>query len=356
MSSKIKKLPQSKVELSFSLDPKELEIERGRAIEKLARNVKVPGFRPGKAPKHMVEERIDPSTAMQQALDVVLNKAYQEALKEHDIVPVAQPEVTIDSMDLSKPIPVKTIVQVRPEAKVGDYTKIKAKKESVTVDDKKLDETMQTIFERSTEAKKGEGEHEKSGLVDANGQPLSKDASDAQMDDEWAKSLGAKDLEDLRSRVKSDLEGQSEYESQQKWQDEVITKLIEMTKTELPEAFIEDELSRMRSHYSQQLQAMGIGMEDYLKQSGKTQEELEEQWRPQAERQATLEVALGEIARKEDIQVDESEVDEELSKVDEKTRAQFNDPQQRYYLTYSLWRQKVLKHVLDAVEKANSKG
>lgn len=355
MESKIKKLPKSQIELSFSLDPQALEKERAKAVERLGKNVKVPGFRPGKAPKHMVEERIDPSVAMQQALDVVLNNAYQEALKEHDIVPVAQPQVDIESIDLSKPIPVKAVVQVRPEAKVGDYKKIKAKKEAAVVDDAKLDETMKTIFERSTEAKKGEGEHQKGGLVDANGQPLSQDKADAQMDDEWATSLGAKDLEDLRAKVKADLEGQAEYEAQNKWQEEVISQLIEMTKTELPDAFIEDELSRMRAHYQQQLQSMGIGMDDYLKQAGKTQEELENQWRPQAEKQATLEVALGEIAKNEDIQVTDEEVDEELSKVDERTQAQFKDPQQRYYLTYSLWRQKVLKHVLDAVEESNKK-
>lgn len=353
MNSKVKKLPQSKVELTFSLDPKELEEERSKAVEKLAQNVKVPGFRPGKAPKQMVEERIDPSAAMQQALDVLLNKTYQEALKEHDLVPVAQPEVTLDSMDLSKPIPVKTVVQVRPEAKVGDYTKIKAKKEVEVINEDRLNQTLQTIFERSTEAKKGEGEHEAGELVDANGQPLSKDKPEAQMDDAWAKSLGAKDLEDLRARVKSDLEGQAEYEAQQKWQDDVVTKLIEMTKVELPEAFIEDEISRMRAHFEQQLQGMGITLDDYVKQAGKSLDELEEQWKPQAEKQAALEVALGEIARKEDIQVEESEVDEELAKVDEQTRSQFDDPQQRYYLTYTMWRQKILKHVLDAVEKAN---
>ncbi len=350
MKSSLKKLPQSQVELTFQLDPKELEKEREVAFKKLATQVKVPGFRAGKAPRRMIEEHMNPSAPMQQALDVVLNQAYQEALKEHELTPVAQPEVNLESLDLAKPIEAKAVVQIRPQAKVGDYTKIKAKKEVIKIDENKVDETLKTIFERSTE-QKGEGSHEKGQLVGADGQPLTKGKPEAQMDDAWAKTLGAKDLTGLRQMVKGDLEGQAEYEAQNKWQEAVLDELIAMTKTELPPAFVEDEISRMRSHYQQQLQGVGITMDDYLKQAGKTQAGLEEQWRPQAEKQATMEIALAEIAKQEDIQVEESEVEAELAKVDDKTRAQFQDPQQRYYLTYSLWRQKVLKHILNTLDK-----
>lgn len=351
MKSTLKKLPQSQVELSFKLDVDELEKQREVAFKELASQVKVPGFRPGRAPRRMIEEHMNPSAPMQQALDVVLNQAYQEALKEHGLTPVSQPEVNIESLDLTKPIDVKATVQVRPEAKVGDYTKIKARKQAAAVDDAKVDETLKTIFERSTQGTKEDGEHEKGELVGADGKPLSTPKSDLAMDDAWAKTLGAKDLEGLRQMVKSDLEGQAEYEAQSKWQEAVLDELIAMTKTELPQVFVDDEISRMRSHYQQQLQGLGVSMEDYLKQAGKTQSEMEDQWRPQAEKQATMEIALAEIAKREDIQVEESEVEAELAKVDEQTRAQFQDPQQRYYLTYSLWRQKVLKHILNTLEQ-----
>ena len=119
MKSSLKKLPQSQVELAFSLDPAKLEEQREIAFKKLATQVKVPGFRPGKAPRRMIEEHMNPSAPMQQALDVILNEAYQEALKEHELTPVAQPEVNIESLDLTKPIAVKAVVQVRPEAKVA---------------------------------------------------------------------------------------------------------------------------------------------------------------------------------------------------------------------------------------------
>lgn len=354
MKTSVKKLPKSQVELTFFLDPEKLEAERQITFDKLADQVKVPGFRPGRAPRKMIEERINPSAPMQQALDVVLNAAYQEVLKEHDIVPVANPEVNIESVDYSKPIEVKAVVQVRPEAKIGDYTKIKAKKEVADVTEERLNETMQTIFERATNAanQPSHSHDDDNTLLDADGQPLKSQAKpDKQMDDEWAKTLGAKDLADLRSQVQADLESAEKYEAEQKWQDQVLEALIDMTKADLPEAFIEDEIARMGATFEQQLQSMNISMQDYLTQAGKTKEEIEAQWRPQAEKQAMLEVALAEVAKQADIQIEDKEVDAELAKVDDRTRARFQDPQQRYYLTYSLWRQKILKHILEAIEK-----
>src|SRR5690606_24830312 len=150
MKTSVKKLPKSKVELTFQLDPAKLETERQKAFDKLADQVKVPGFRPGRAPRKMIEERINPNAAMQQALAVVLNQAYQEALTAENIVAVANPEDNIESVDYSKPIEVKAVVQVRPDAKVGDYSKIKATKQFEEVSEEKLNSTMQTIFERST--------------------------------------------------------------------------------------------------------------------------------------------------------------------------------------------------------------
>lgn len=351
MATTVKKLPHSQVELKFQLDPVKLEVAREAAFEKIAKQIKVPGFRPGKAPRKMLEEHMNPTAPMQQALDEVLNEAFQEALKEHDIVPVAQPEVGIESTDLTKPIDVTATVQVRPEVKVGNWQKIKVGKEPVTVDDKKVDETLKTIFERSQgseAASKQEG-----GLVDAQGNPLqtANRKPQTEMDDEWAKKLGAKDLTDLREQVKADLESHAQYEAESAWQDKVLEKLIEDTEADLPQAFIDDELNRMRAQFEQQLSGLQISLDNYLKQAGKTQEELEQQWQPQAVKQATLEVALAQVANDQKIDVTDAEVDEELEKADPRVRAQFNDPQQRYVLSYSLWRQKVLRHILDTVAK-----
>lgn len=361
MKTTLKKLPHSTVELTFTLDTDELEKQRDIALDKAIAQVKIPGFRPGKAPKKMAEEHINPAILMQQALDVVLNDAYQEALKEHDLTPVAQPDVDVDSLDISKPIPVKLTVQVRPEAKIGDYHKIKAKKVVEPVTDDKVEETLQTVFERSNASKEpgiSNLESSEGGLVDAQGNPLSQKSEaksqEPVMDNAWAQKLGAKDLADLRTQIRGDLESHAKYEAESKWQEAVLDEVINQTKVDLPEAFIEDELSRMRGHYQQQLSALGVTMDDYLSQAGKTQAEMEEQWRPQAIKQATLEVALAEIAKQENIQITDAEIDEELAKTDSKTQAQFEDPQQRYYLSYTLWRQKVLKHIISQIE-ANQK-
>jgi trigger factor len=350
MASTYKKLPHSEVELKFTLDPVKLEVAREAAFDKIASQVKVPGFRPGKAPKKLLAEQVNPVAAMQQGLDEVLNEAFQEALREHDIVPVANPDVDISSTDITKPIEVIAKVQVRPEAKVGAWQKIKIEREKAEVDDKKVDETMQTIFERSTkQGEEGASASEGAGLMGVDGQPLTK--SEPEMNDDWAKKLGAKDVEDLRSQVRVDLEAHANYDAETAWQDKVLEKIIDMTEVDLPQAFIDDEIGRMRSQFEQQLQALQVTMEQYAEQSGKTVAEMEEQWKPQAIKQATLEVALAEIANQEKIEITDKEVDDELAKADAKIRAQSADPRQRQYLAYSLWRQNVLRKILDTVSK-----
>lgn len=340
MSSTVKNLPHSQLELTFSLDPVKLEVAREAAVTKLAQNIKVPGFRPGKAPKKLLEEHMNPTAAMQTALDEVLNEAYAEALKEHSIVPVVQPQVNISSTDLTKPIEVVATIQIRPHVTIGDWQKIAIAKDKEAVDDKKVEETLSSIFERSTAEGQATG-----GLVDASGASLTK----PEMDDAWAQKLGAKSLEDLRSQVRLDLVSHAEYEAESKWQDKVMEQLISMTKADLPPAFVEDELSRMRNQFEQQLASVNMTMKQYAEQSGKSVEEIEDQWKPQAEKQALMEVALAEIAHQQKIEASEAEVEAELAKAEPKIRAQFADPQQRYYLTYSLWRQKVLRYILETV-------
>jgi trigger factor len=347
MATSIKKLPHSQIELHFTLDPVHLEVAREAALAAIASQVKVPGFRPGKAPRKLLEERVNPTAAMQQALDEVLNEAFQEALREHTIIPVAQPAIDISSTDLTKPIEVTAVVQVRPDITVGAWQKITVAKEATSIDDKKVDETLATIFERSQKeqlADKKEG-----GLVDAQGNALTK--TEHAMDDTWAKTLGVNGLAELRTQVKTDLASHAQYEAESGWQDKVMEEIIKLTTADVPQAFIDDELNRMRSQFEQQLSSLQVTMVQYLEQSGKTQEQMEAQWQPQAVKQALLEVALAEIARQDKVEITDEQVEAELAKVDAKVRVQFNDPQQRQYLAYSLWRQNVLKHILETVEK-----
>ena len=353
MSSSLKNLPKSQIELTFSLQPDALLAAREGAFTKFAPQIKVPGFRPGKAPRHLLEDRVNPSALVQEALDVVLNQEYQKALKEHDIHPVAQPEITLESSDLTKPILVKAKVTIRPEVEIGAYGEIKVAKKKAVVDEAKIDETLQTIFERSQKEAREATDSEPSSaptLLSSSGEPLST-PPDATINEDWAKNMGFDTLEALRTQVRQDLEGAEKYETDSAWQNDILDALISMTKVDLPDAFIEDELSRMREHYEHQLAAMGYSMEQYVEQSGKSQEEMEEQWRPQAIKQATMEVALAEIANREKIELSEEELDAELAKADAATRTKFRDPDQRYYLSYTLWRQKVLHHLLEMVER-----
>jgi trigger factor len=350
MNSSLKRLPKSEVELRFALDADKLTHAQQEAFNKIASQIKIPGFRPGKAPKNILAQQVNPNTVIQQALDVVLNETYQNVVKEHELVPVAQPEVHIDTIEADKPVQVTAKVAVRPDVELGDYKNIRIDKELINVTDEKLNETLGTIFERSNAPKPGANK-KSTAPEEQETQPHDGAlVATAEMDDAWAKKLGAKDLADLKAQVRRDMESQAQYDADTKWQEKIMEELISSTKVDLPEVFIQDELKRMQEQFHQQLQGVSMSMDQYVAQAGKSIEEMHEQWRPQAEKQATLEVSLAELANRENIKVDDVEVDEELAKTDSKTRAKFSDPEQRYFLHYTLWRQKVMKTLLAMVE------
>ena len=83
------------VTLTIEADQLVLEETRTQVLQRLARNVKIQGFRQGKAPLNLVEKSLDPSTYQSEFIDAALNTMYSQALAEQKIRPVAQPKVTI---------------------------------------------------------------------------------------------------------------------------------------------------------------------------------------------------------------------------------------------------------------------
>ena len=86
------KLEGSRVRLSVEVPVADLQTEYGRAIQRVSRRVKIPGFRPGKAPRQLVENAAGVATVMQEMLETVVPRAYTSALEETGVTPVDQPE------------------------------------------------------------------------------------------------------------------------------------------------------------------------------------------------------------------------------------------------------------------------
>jgi trigger factor len=151
------------IKLTVSADQSLLDATKQHVLADMSRDVKVPGFRPGKAPTNLIEKQIDQSLFQAQFLDHAINQLYVDAAKEQNLRPVAQPEITI-----TKFVPFTTLeftaqVTVVGEIKLPDYKKIKVSKPAVSVTSKDVDEVLQNLSQRSAQktpveraAKKGD--------------------------------------------------------------------------------------------------------------------------------------------------------------------------------------------------------
>ncbi len=114
-------LPKSRLQLEFDLPPERLDRAIGQAVGRLARQTRVPGFRPGKAPRVMLERVLGPGAVLAEALDQLVDDAYREAVVDQDLAPLAPPEVEMVQGEEGKPVIFKAVVPVRPDVTLGDF-------------------------------------------------------------------------------------------------------------------------------------------------------------------------------------------------------------------------------------------
>ncbi len=138
-------LPKSRLQLEFELPPERLDKAIVQAVGRLSRQTRVPGFRPGKAPRFMLERVLGPTAIVEEAVDQLVEDAYREAAREQDIVPLTTPEVEITQAEEGKPVIFKATIQVRPELVLGDFEKFAFGPEVKAVDETMVDKVLDEL-------------------------------------------------------------------------------------------------------------------------------------------------------------------------------------------------------------------
>ena len=134
--------PKSTVLLEVELPPERLTRSIDDAVRRLAKRVRVPGFRPGKAPRPVLERHLGPGVVLDEAVEHLVEDAYREAVLESGIFPLANPDVDVIQAEEGKPLLFKATVQVRPEVQLGDYKHFNFRPEIDTIDEKRVDEVV----------------------------------------------------------------------------------------------------------------------------------------------------------------------------------------------------------------------
>jgi len=154
MKVNIKKLDGGRIEATIELEPAEIQAAHKTAVEELAKNVKVKGYRAGKAPLYAIERQLDPNALAQRTTDVMIRNTLFQALVDNGITVSSQPEV-----ELVKFVPAETFIykasaDLMPEVKLADYKSLKAKRpKATTVSEKDIDQFIQSMANRNREWK-----------------------------------------------------------------------------------------------------------------------------------------------------------------------------------------------------------
>lgn len=127
MVTKLEKLPQSKIKIEVTIPAVDFEEYIDEAYKLLAREVKADGFRPGKAPRQVVKQRIDEGRALQEAADLALRDTYLKILDEHKLEPLGSPEIKVLKLAPGNEFIYEAELFVLPEITLADYKNISSK-------------------------------------------------------------------------------------------------------------------------------------------------------------------------------------------------------------------------------------
>ena len=136
MERKVTKLENSHVEVLVTVDTDSWKKAQEKAFKKVSANVKVDGFRPGKAPEAMLRKRVDNMKVIDEAINDLLPTLYKNVLDNEDVKPMAQPKVEVTKLS-DTDLEVKFTIVVSPEVELGEYKGLKIGKEEpkVTAED-----------------------------------------------------------------------------------------------------------------------------------------------------------------------------------------------------------------------------
>lgn len=250
MKSILAKLPDGTLTLTIAIPAADVKKAREEAVEHAVTEAELPGFRKGKAPKNLVEEKLDPLRLQEDTLRHLLPKAYSAAVLEHNLKPIVSPKIQITKLEDpstssgqgEKDWEFTATTCEMPEVKLGEYKKA---------------------------------------------------------------------VKDVTAKSKIEIAGKEKKEIPF---DEIMQAIVSKAEINVPSILVESEVERMLSQMLDDVKALGLSLDQYLASTHKTVEQVREEYATRAKTDVTVEFVLQKIADEEKITVSEQEVNEAILK------------------------------------------
>lgn len=270
MISAIQKTEDGTINLTVTIPWTRIEETKKVVVEELVKQAQLPGFRKGKAPKKLVEEKIDPEKVREEVLRKLLPQTYLEATNEHKLNPIVSPQIHVQKLNEGKDWQYVAVTCEMPELNLGSY---------------------------KDEVKK------------------------------------------VTAKAKIVVPGK---ESQPVSFEEISKAILDSVKVKIPTIILQREVDRLLSQTLDEIKRLGMNLDQYLASTGKTADNLRNEYEAKAENDIKLEFALAKISDSEKITVSQEEIDNSVKEAktdDERKSLEAN----RYLLATIIRQRKTLE-------------
>jgi trigger factor len=148
VKSTVEHLSPTRVRLAVEVPFDELKPTFDQAYKKIAQQVRIPGFRPGKAPARILDQRLGRGVVLEEVVNTAVPEKYGEAVGEAQVTPLGQPDIEVTSIDDGDKIAFTAEVDVRPEIELPDYSSISVSVDSAEVTDSDVDDQLKGLQAR----------------------------------------------------------------------------------------------------------------------------------------------------------------------------------------------------------------
>ncbi len=369
-------LEGNQVRLTVEVDEEEVRQAEDDTLRRLARDARVPGFRPGKVPRRLLEARLGPKGVREEVLRDLLPRSYADAVEEAELDVIAAPELDITAGQEGGPVVFDAVVEVRPRISVAGYEGLVVTLPPLDPTPEEVDAQVDRLREQFAELREVERPAADGDFVTldvhgsrdgvpaegltaddlvyevgtggiaagvderlrgaAVGDTLELDADDAPggparleitvrqvrekllpaADDAFASDASEFDtIEELRA----DLAGRvGELRRKQvgvELRERAVEALVGLVADEPPAVLVQDEGEHLMQDFALRLARQRVTVEDYLAATGRSGDELAAELEEQAKKQVRADLALRAVAEAEGIEVEESELDDEIARL-----------------------------------------
>ena len=299
--------------ITLTLPKEQVMSAYNKTLSKLAKQVKIAGFRKGKVPARVAEEHLSPQTTIEETLQVIVPEAYTEAVKKLDKQPLTYPEFNPTSLDRDADWIVEAHFAQAPEIDLKDY------KASVVAAQK---EARAELKKKAAETKESEKAAEK-----ASAQPETTET-------------------DVKDAPKTPAKLTPEQENNVILQ-HIYQKLVQDLKPQIQELLVKEEVRYDLDELKHQLSHMNITLEKLLEHRNITAEDLSNEMAAQALARLQISFIIDEIALKEKLVATEKDMEEHFATVtDPELQKQKNNPRYQQMVRQTIVRKKVADHLL----------